>query len=551
MSADTPAEQAASPLATQVRRRRTFAIISHPDAGKTTLTEKLLLFSGAIQIAGSVKARKATRHATSDWMEIEKQRGISVASSVMQMEYRDCVINLLDTPGHQDFSEDTYRVLTAVDAALMVIDAANGVEPQTRRLLQVCRARNTPILTFVNKMDREVKDPLALMDEIERELGMEVVPFTWPVGMGKAFHGVMDLREKQMRVFSPGEDRKGAEDEILDGLDNPAYAKRFGMQYEQAEGEISLLTDAAPPFDEAAFLAGKQTPMFFGSAVNNFGVREVLDALVDLAPPPGDRRAMQRTVKPEEPKFTGVVFKIQANMDPAHRDRIAFVRVASGKFERGMRLKVARSGKELRPNTVVTFMSQRRELLDEAFAGDIIGIPNHGVLQLGDTLSEGESLQFTGLPFFAPEMFRSVEVADPLKTKQLRAGLTQLGEEGAIQVFRPVAGSVLLLGAVGQLQFEVVAHRLEHEYSCKARIMPARYNVARWVTCPEANGGQKELQRFIDGNSHRVALDAVDAPTVLLEYAGELRAMQDNWPKIQFHALREHAGLVFQKQLEG
>ncbi len=541
-------------LAPQVRRRRTFAIISHPDAGKTTLTEKLLLFSGAIQIAGSVKARKATRHATSDWMEIEKQRGISVASSVMQMEYRDCVINLLDTPGHQDFSEDTYRVLTAVDAALMVIDAANGVEPQTRRLLQVCRARNTPILTFVNKMDREVKDPLALMEEIERELGMEVVPFTWPVGMGKAFHGVMDLREEQMRVFSPGEDRKGAEDEILLGLHNPAYAERFGAEYAQAEGEIDLLTDAAPPFDKAAFLAGRQTPMFFGSAVNNFGVREVLDALVDLAPPPGDRGAIQRSVKPEEAKFSGVVFKIQANMDPAHRDRIAFLRVASGRFERGMRLKVVRSGKELRPNTVVTFMSQRRELLEEAFAGDIIGIPNHGVLQLGDTLTEGEALQFTGLPFFAPEMFRSVEVADPLRTKQLRAGLTQLGEEGAIQVFRPVAGSVLLLGAVGQLQFEVVAHRLEHEYGCKARIMPARYNVARWVTAETGEGpnaDERELKRFIDGNSHRVAMDAVDAPCVLLEYAGELRAMQDNWPKIRFHALREHAGLVFQKQLEG
>ncbi|MBU6257588.1 MAG: peptide chain release factor 3 [Burkholderiales bacterium] len=538
-------------LATEVRRRRTFAIISHPDAGKTTLTEKLLLFSGAIQIAGSVKARKATRHATSDWMEIEKQRGISVASSVMQMEYRDCVINLLDTPGHQDFSEDTYRVLTAVDAALMVIDAANGVEPQTRRLLQVCRARNTPILTFVNKMDREVKEPLALMDEIERELGMEVVPFTWPVGMGKVFHGVMDLRAQQMRVFSPGEDRDHHADEILQGLANPAYAERFGMQYEQAQGEIELLSDAAPLFEPHAFLAGHQTPMFFGSAVNNFGVREVLDALVDLAPPPGQRPAIQRIVEPEEPKFSGVVFKIQANMDPAHRDRIAFLRVASGHFERGMRLKVSRSGKELRPNTVVSFLSQRRELLDEAYAGDIIGIPNHGVLQLGDTLTEGEVLQFTGLPFFAPEMFRSVEVADPLRTKQLRAGLTQLGEEGAIQVFRPVAGSVLLLGAVGQLQFEVVAHRLEHEYGCKARIMPARYNVARWVTCDEADGGEKELQRFIDGNAHRVALDAVNAPTVLLEYAGELRAMQENWPKIKFHALREHAGLVFQKQLEG
>ncbi len=533
----------------EVRRRRTFAIISHPDAGKTTLTEKLLLFSGAIQIAGSVKARKATRHATSDWMEIEKQRGISVASSVMQMEYRDCVINLLDTPGHQDFSEDTYRVLTAVDAALMVIDAANGVEPQTRRLLQVCRARNTPILTFVNKMDREVKDPLALMDEIERELGMEVVPFTWPVGMGKQFHGVMDLREQQMRVFSPGEDRDHHNDEILAGLDNPAYAERFGMQFEQAQGEIELLTDAAPPFDREAFLAGRQTPMFFGSAVNNFGVREVLDALVDLAPAPGHRMAIQREVTPEEPKFTGVVFKIQANMDPAHRDRIAFLRVASGHFERGMRLKVVRSGKELRPNTVVSFLSQRRELLDEAYAGDIIGIPNHGVLQLGDTLTEGEALQFTGLPFFAPEMFRSVEVADPLKTKQLKAGLTQLGEEGAIQVFRPVVGTVLLLGAVGQLQFEVVAHRLEHEYGCKARVLPSRFQVARWVTCDEADGGERELKRFIDGNSHRVAYDAVDAPTVLVEYAPELRAIEANWPKIKFHALREHAGLVFHRRM--
>ncbi|MFO1292475.1 MAG: peptide chain release factor 3 [Rubrivivax sp.] len=541
-------------LSDEVRRRRTFAIISHPDAGKTTLTEKLLLFSGAIQIAGSVKARKASRHATSDWMEIEKQRGISVASSVMQMEYRGCVINLLDTPGHQDFSEDTYRVLTAVDAALMVIDAGNGVEPQTRRLLQVCRARATPILTFVNKMDREVRAPLDLFDEIERELGMSVVPFTWPVGMGKSFGGVLDLRRDQMRVFAPGADRAGGGDEIVEGIANPVLEARFGVDYDHAAGEVALVREAVPAFDAAEFLAGRQTPMFFGSAINNFGVQEVLDALVDLAPPPGPKPALQRAVQPTEDRFSGVVFKIQANMDPAHRDRIAFVRVASGRFERGMRLKVTRSGKELRPNSVVSFLSQRRELLDEAYAGDIIGIPNHGVLQLGDTLSEGEALQFTGLPFFAPEMFRSVEVADPLKTKQLRAGLTQLGEEGAIQVFRPVAGGALLLGAVGQLQFDVVAHRLEHEYGVKARVMPARYNVARWVTCETGEGAvaeERELKRFIDGNAHRVALDAVDAPCVLLEYAGELRAMQENWPKIRFHALREHAGLVFHKQLEG
>jgi peptide chain release factor 3 len=380
---------------------------------------------------------------------------------------------------------------------------------------------------------------------------MSVVPFTWPVGMGKQFHGVMDLREQQMRVFSSGKDRQHGDDEILRGLDNPAYAQRFGMQYDQAKGEIELVREAAPAFDKDLFLTGQQTPMFFGSAVNNFGVREVLDALVDLAPSPSTRTAIQRKVEPTEPKFTGVVFKIQANMDPAHRDRIAFLRVASGHFERGMRLKVVRSGKELRPNTVVSFLSQRRELLDEAFAGDIIGIPNHGVLQLGDTLTEGEALQFTGLPFFAPEMFRSVEVADPLRSKQLRAGLTQLGEEGAIQVFRPVAGTVLLLGAVGQLQFEVVAHRLEHEYGVKARIMQSHFQVARWVTCDEADGGERELKRFIDANAHRVALDAVNAPTVLVEYAPELRAIETNWPKIKFHALREHAGLVFQRQLEG
>jgi peptide chain release factor 3 len=391
-----------SDIVTEVRRRRTFAIISHPDAGKTTLTEKLLLFSGAINIAGSVKARKAARHATSDWMEIEKQRGISVASSVMQMEYRDCVINLLDTPGHQDFSEDTYRVLTAVDAALMVIDAANGVEPQTRRLLQVCRARNTPILTFVNKMDREVQAPLDVMDEIERELGMTVVPFTWPVGMGKLFHGVYDRRSDQMRVFTAGEERAGGDEEVLAGLDNPESARRFGLEWAQAKDEMELVAGASPAFDEAEFLAGKQTPMLFGSAINNFGVREVLDALVDLAPPPGSKPAMQRVVEPTEPKFSGVVFKIQANMDPAHRDRIAFVRCASGHFERGMKLKVVRSGKELRPNTVVSFLSQRRELLDEAYAGDIIGIPNHGVLQLGDTLTEGEACSSPACPFLRP-----------------------------------------------------------------------------------------------------------------------------------------------------
>lgn len=534
--------ESSSPLARDIERRRTFAIISHPDAGKTTLTEKLLLFSGAIQIAGSVKARKASRHATSDWMEIEKQRGISVASSVMQMEYGGCVINLLDTPGHQDFSEDTYRVLTAVDAALMVVDAANGVEEQTLRLLKVCRARNTPILTFVNKMDREVKQPLELMDEIEKTLEMSLVPLTWPVGMGKSFRGVMDIRNDRMRVFSPGADKLDAQaDDTVQGLGDPSLLARFGTDYEAAYGELELLREASPPLERQAFLDGRQSPLFFGSAVNNFGVREVLDALVELAPSPGPRAAQQRTVAPTESKFTGVVFKVQANMDPAHRDRIAFVRVSSGRFERGMRLKVTRNAKEIRPQTVVSFLSQRRELVDEAVAGDIIGIPNHGTLQLGDTLTEGEALTFTGLPFFAPESFRNVEINDPLRTKQLKQGLQQLGEEGAIQVFRPYAGGSLMLGAIGQLQFEVVLHRLKSEYGVAARLEPCRFTIARWIT----SENEEALKRFIDHEAMRIAYDVVGAPAFLVQYASDLRVTQERTKDITFHSMREHSGRVF------
>ena len=531
----------------EVSKRRTFAIISHPDAGKTTLTEKLLMYAGAIHIAGSVKARKSSRHATSDWMEIEKQRGISVASSVMQLVYRDCVINLLDTPGHQDFSEDTYRVLTAVDAALMVIDAANGVESQTLRLLAVCRARNTPILTFINKMDREVRDPLTLLDEIEQTLGMTATPFTWPIGMGRRFQGVFDLKNNCMRVFQPGEDRVNNDDEVITNLDDPAITERFGSSLTEAQQEIELIKGASPEFDQTAFLAGQQTPVFFGSAINNFGIREVLDALVDLAPPPRSRQALQREIKPDEKKFSGVVFKIQANMNPAHRDRIAFVRICSGQFKRGMNIKVVRSGKDIRTNTVVSFLSQRRELLEVGYPGDIIGIPNHGTLQLGDTLTEGETLQFTGLPFFAPEIFQTVELADPLRSKQLKIGLTQLGEEGAIQVFRPHIGNTLLLGAIGVLQFEVVAHRLEHEYGVAARIAPAKYQVARWITADN----EAELQRFIEANAHRIAYDAVDAPTFLAAFGAELSVAEENWPAIHFHKLREHAGLVFQTHMDG
>jgi peptide chain release factor 3 len=527
-------------LAERVEQRRTFAIISHPDAGKTTLTEKLLLFAGAIHIAGSVKARKATRHATSDWMEIEKQRGISVASSVMQIEYRGKVINLLDTPGHKDFSEDTYRVLTAVDAALMVIDAANGVEAQTLRLLEVCRSRGTPIITFINKMDREVREPLDLIDEIEKALGMSVVPFSWPIGMGKSFRGVYDLARNRIRVFRPGEDRVGnEEEEIVSGLDDPSLA-RFGDEFLRARNDIELVQGATPAFSRAEFLAGRQTPAFFGSAINNFGVREVLDALVDIAPPPQPRIALQGQVDPHDRGFSAVVFKIQANMDPAHRDRVVFMRVCSGHFERGMRLKIHRTGKEIRPNNVVSFLSQRRELLEEAYAGDIIGIPTHGGIQLGDTLTDGMELQFTGLPFFAPELFHIVEVVNPLKTKQLRTGLLQLGEEGAIQVFRPLRNTMMLLGAIGNLQFEVAAHRLKHEYGAEARMSPAPYTCARWVSSDDPVA----FEKFVEANAGRLARDAADALAVLTNTSFEMKVIQDRFPEIRFHKQREHAGLM-------
>ncbi|CAN5908098.1 peptide chain release factor 3 [soil metagenome] len=537
-------------FASETRRRRTFAIISHPDAGKTTLTEKLLLFSGAIQIAGSVKARKATRHATSDWMEIEKQRGISVASSVMQMLYRDHVINLLDTPGHKDFSEDTYRVLTAVDSALMVIDAANGVEAQTRRLIEVCRQRDTPIITFVNKMDREVREPLDIMDEIERELGMPCVPMTWPVGQGKSFGGIMNLRTQTMTVFDSGKERLPQEFETI-RLDNRAeLIKRFGAEFESAEQSMELAAGASPAWDRDAFLAGKQTPVFFGSGVNNFGVMEVLDALVDLAPSPQsrtsttlvNRQPVVKEVQPEDKDFAGVVFKVQANMDPSHRDRIAFVRMASGKYTPGMKLKVQRTSKELRPTSVVTFMSQRREAVEEAYAGDIVGFTTHGGVQLGDTITDGANLMFTGLPFFAPELFMTVILKNPLRTKQLQQGLAQLVEEGAIQVFRPEVGGPMLLGAVGQLQFEVVQHRLKGEYDVDVRLEGCQYTGARWITADTP----AELKEFVNAYPVRMALDAANTLAYLCTSPYDVRLAQERFPKIHFHPLREHAGLALQ-----
>ncbi len=524
-------------IAQQVARRRTFAIVSHPDAGKTTLTEKLLLFAGAIQIAGSVKARKASRHATSDWMEIEKQRGISVASSVMQFEYRDCVINLLDTPGHQDFSEDTYRVLTAVDAALMVIDAAKGIEPQTLKLLEVCRARHTPVLTFINKLDREVRPPLELIDEIERVLNMAPAPLTWPIGCGKEFRGVFDFRAGRIRLFEAGASRL-TQDVGEIGFQDPAAAGLLGPAYPGALSEADLVRDAGIPFDRAEFLAGRQTPVFFGSAINNFGVKEVLDALVDFAPPPSSRPAAERIVAPEEDAFTGVVFKIQANMDPQHRDRIAFVRISSGRFERGMRLVNCRTGKDVRTAAAVSFLSQRRDTVDEGFAGDIIGIPNRGTIALGDALTEGESLRFGGLPFFAPELFRRVELASPMKAKQLRTGLRQLGEEGAIQIFHPWTGGGLILAAAGALQFEVAAYRLQHEYGVDMRLIPTPFVAARWITSDDP----VEMKRFIGVNTHRLARDDAGFPAFLAPSQIELQVAMERWKKVAFHAQREHSG---------
>ena len=536
-SSAVPAPVSRDVISREVARRRTFGIISHPDAGKTTLTEKLLLFSGAIQMAGTVKGRKSSRHATSDFLDIEKQRGISVASSVMQFEYRDHVVNLLDTPGHQDFSEDTYRVLTAVDSALMVIDAAKGVETQTIKLLNVCRMRSTPIITFINKMDRETRDPVELLDEVETVLNIQCAPVTWPLGMGKTFRGVYHLLRDEIMLFTPGEEKVTNEFEIIKGINNPLLAEKFPLEIEQLKSEVELVLGASNPFDLAAFLNGKQTPVFFGSAINNFGVREILDALLDWAPSPLSRDATIRTVVPTETGFSGFVFKIQANMDANHRDRIAFLRVCSGHFERGMKIKHLRIGREIRVSNVVTFMASSREQVEEAYAGDIIGLPNHGNMQIGDSFSEGELLQFTGIPYFAPDFFRSVRIRNPLKVKQLHKGLQQLGEEGAVQVFKPVSGGDLVLGAVGVLQFDVVASRLMGEYGVDAVFEGTSITSARWVTCDD----KKMLADFEKALSHNVSYDAAGNMAYLAPNNVNLKLTQERWPKVVFHTTREHA----------
>ncbi len=519
----------------EINRRRTFGIISHPDAGKTTLTEKLLLFGGAIQQAGAVKAKKAARHATSDWMAIEQERGISVTTSVMKFNYRGFEINLLDTPGHQDFSEDTYRVLTAVDSTLMVIDSAKGVEPQTEKLMEVCRMRNTPIITFINKLDREGKAPFDILAEIEDKLQVECTPLSWPIGMGGSFKGVFNLYENQLHLFAPGRDTLGGQGVVISDLSDARLEKYLGSQADQLREEVELIRGATDPLDLDHYLNGSQTPVFFGSAINNFGVREMLDAFVEMAPHPGPRAAVTRDVSPYENSFSGFTFKIQANMNPAHRDRIAFVRICSGKFNRGMKVVHQRINKEITLGTATVFKAQDRENVEEAYPGDIIGIYNHGTIKIGDTFTAKEALQFTGIPNFAPEHFRRVRLKSPLKAKQLNKGLIQLAEEGAVQVFRPFLGSDYILGAVGILQFDVTMARLKSEYSVDAVYEPVDFSVARWIDCSD----HRKLAEFEKRNIANLARDAEGCLTFLTVSQWQLNYCQEQWPGIEFYKTRD------------
>jgi peptide chain release factor 3 len=525
-----------SDLKTEISRRRTFAIISHPDAGKTTITEKLLLFGGAIQMAGTVKGRKAARHATSDWMELEKQRGISVTTSVMQFIYQDRVINLLDTPGHEDFSEDTYRTLTAVDSALMVIDAVKGVEDRTIKLLDVCRMRHTPIMTFINKLDRESRPPIELLDEIENILKIKCAPVTWPIGMGRTFKGIYHLLEDTVYLYQSGQNARIQDAAKIHGLNNAQLGSVIGDQANELRDELELVLGASYSFDLHEYLAGKLTPVFFGSAMNNFGVRELLNAFVEHAPAPTPRETTTRSVQPEEENFSGFVFKIQANMDPAHRDRIAFLRVCSGHYEKRMKMQHVRLGREIQINHALTFMASEREQVDEAWPGDIIGLHNYGTIQIGDTFTKGEQLKFTGIPHFAPELFQRVRLKDPLKSKALLKGLMQLSEEGATQLFRPLNSNDLIVGAVGTLQFDVVAYRLKFEYNVECVYETIQVHTARWVQCED----KKKLAEFRERMFDHLALDINDELTYLAPSRVNLNLTIERYPQIIFTATREH-----------
>ncbi len=530
-----------SKLATEVAKRRTFAIISHPDAGKTTMTEKILLWGQQIQKAGTVKGRGSDRHATSDWMEMEKERGISVTTSVMQFPYKDCIVNLLDTPGHADFSEDTYRTLTAVDCALMVIDGSKGVEERTIKLMEVCRLRDTPIITFINKLDRDIRDPIEVLDEIERVLNIQCAPINWPIGMGKLFKGVYHINQDQTTLYQSGHGHEIITLETVDGLDNSTLdAKTQGLAADMRE-ELELVQGASYPFELEAFRKGLLTPVFFGTALGNFGVDQMLDGLLAWAPPPESREAKERVVSSTEDKFTGFVFKIQANMDPKHRDRVAFLRVCSGKYEKGIKLNQVRTNKEVRISEALTFLAGEREHLDEAWPGDIIGLHNHGSIQIGDTFTQGEHLNFKGIPNFAPELFRRIVLKDPLKSKQLRKGLKELAEEGAAQVFFPQKNNDIIIGAVGVLQFDVLAHRLKHEYKVDANYATTSIATARWVHPKSQNAEDlKHFEEFKKKAYEHLSLDYGDYLTYLAPTRVNLSLMQERWSDVYFSTTREH-----------
>ena len=520
----------------EINKRRTFAIISHPDAGKTTITEKVLLFGKVIQQAGTVKSRKSDRHATSDWMEMEKERGISVTTSVMQFPYKDCTVNLLDTPGHEDFSEDTYRTLTAVDSALMVIDAGKGVEPRTIKLMEVCRLRDTPILTFMNKMDRDIRDPVELLDEVESILKIKCAPITWPIGMGKEFKGVYNLLEDKVYLYTQGQGHTVAAERIIEGLHSAELSEELGDDADYFREEMELVQGASHEFELEAFLRGEVSPVFFGTALGNFGVDHMLDGLTRWAPAPQGRLSEEREVKPDEEKFSGFIFKIQANMDPKHRDRIAFMRICSGKYKKNMKMRHVRIAKDIKVNDALTFIAGEREQLEEAWPGDIIGLHNHGTIQIGDTFTAGEPLNFTGIPHFAPELFKLVRLRDPLKSKQLQKGLKQLSEEGATQLFMPKRNNELIVGVVGVLQFDVVAYRLKEEYKVDCYYEPISIATARWVYCDDP----VKMQEFERKAGDQLSIDGGNHLSYLAPSRVNLSLMEERWPDIQFRSTREH-----------
>jgi len=525
-----------SSLANKINKRRTFAIISHPDAGKTTITEKLLLLGNLIQVAGTVKGRKSDRHATSDWMAMEKERGISVTSSVMQFPYHDCMVNLLDTPGHEDFSEDTYRTLTAVDSSLMVIDGAKGVEARTIKLMDVCRLRDTPIFAFVNKMDREIREPIELLDEIESVLKIRAAPINWPIGMGRGFRGVYNLYTDTIHVYVQGKGHTLTDDIQIKGLDSPEARVALGDYADDVLEELELVKGATNIFDMDDFLAGRMTPVFFGTALGNFGVREMLNDFVRWAPMPQPRATDKREVVAEESAFSGFVFKIQANMDPKHRDRIAFLRICSGKYKKGMKMKHVRTGKTVRIADAFSFKAGERVSLEEAHAGDIIGLHNHGSIQIGDAFTEGEDLKFSGIPHFAPELFKRIRLKDPLRAKQLQNGIRQLSEEGSTQVFFPFRNNDIIVGAVGQLQFEVVAYRLREEYGVEAIYEAVNVHSARWTECDD----NKKLESFKNKTQDNLAVDGGGHLTYLAPTRVNLSLTEERYPEIAFRSTREH-----------